>query len=138
MIVELLKDKNLLPDFEKGEVEFCVYSMDEGGTAKAMKVANELREKGCSVDVVLEEKKMKWAFKHADRIGAKVRKRCKDGLYFYFISNSSTSIFLVTPQRVVIVGGDEGSRGEVRVKNMESGEQETVKVAEIGEWAENI
>ncbi|GMH97470.1 hypothetical protein TrST_g12678 [Triparma strigata] len=111
VIVELLKDKNLLPDFEKGEVEFCVYSMDEGGTAKAMKVANELREKGCSVDVVLEEKKMKWAFKHADRIGAK---------------------------RVVIVGGDEGSRGEVRVKNMESGEQETVKVAEIGEWAENI
>ena len=134
--MELLKDKNLLPDFEKGEVEFCVYSMDEGGTAKAMKVANELREKGCSVDVVLEEKKMKWAFKHADRIGAKVRKRCKDGCIS--ISNSLTSIFLVTPQRVVIVGGDEGSRGEVRVKNMESGEQETVKVAEIGEWAENI
>jgi len=111
VIVELLKDKGLLPDFDKGSVDFCVFSIDTGGTSSAMKLGNELRTKGFSVDVVLEEKKMKWAFKHADRIGA---------------------------ERVVIVGGEEGARGEVKVKNMESGEQETVELKGVGEWAEKI
>ncbi|GMH75397.1 hypothetical protein TL16_g06751 [Triparma laevis f. inornata] len=106
-----MKDKGLLPDFDKGSVDFCVFSIDSGGTSSAMKLGNELRTKGFSVDVVLEEKKMKWAFKHADRIGA---------------------------ERVVIVGGEEGERGEVKVKNMESGEQETVELKGVGEWAEKI
>ena len=37
-----------------------------------------------------------------------------------------------------IPGGEEGARGEVKVKNMESGEQETVELKGVGEWAEKI
>jgi histidyl-tRNA synthetase len=42
----------------------------------AITVAAKLRQAGQSVDLVLEDKKPKWAFKHADRIGAKFLCNC--------------------------------------------------------------
>jgi len=68
-------------------------------------VASTLRSVGSSVDVVLEDRKMKWVFKHADRIGAK---------------------------KVVVVGGEEEERGCVSVKDMDSGEQREIKIEDLG------
>merc|ERR1711968_310871 len=52
VIVELLKNKNLLPDFTKGEVDYCVAGL-EGVNADVTGVVKELREIGKSVDLVL-------------------------------------------------------------------------------------
>lgn len=65
--------------------------MDEALRPAANGVAARLRRAGRSVDVVLESKRMKWAFKHAERIGA---------------------------GRLVIIGGDEWARGNVCVKDL--------------------
>lgn len=103
VIVELLKDKGLLPDFTKGEVDYCVAGL-EGVTADVTGVVKGLRETGKSVDLVLEKRKMKWVFKHADRIGARY---------------------------VVLVGGKEAENGCVSVKDMETGEQMEVKMENV-------
>ncbi len=58
----------------------------------------------CSVDVVLESKKMKWAFKAAERAGA---------------------------ARLVIVGGDEWARGAVSVKDLAARDQKEVPLDEL-------
>lgn len=75
VIVELLKMKNLLPDFSKNVVDVLVYYMpSEGSTAvlqqKAIAATVRLRQAGLVADVVMEEKKPKWAFQRADRLGA--------------------------------------------------------------------
>jgi histidyl-tRNA synthetase len=59
-------------------------------------VAADLRAAGSSVDVVLEKKKMKWAFKHAGRRGAK---------------------------QLVVVGPDDVATGEYVLKDLVTGEQ---------------
>ena len=110
VIVELLKERGLLPEFEKGEVDCVVYCSNESLLKEALKVSQRLRQvEGLSVDAVLEPKKAKWAFKHADRIGARF---------------------------VVVVGEDEWARGEIGVKNMDSGEQKGVEVEGIEKWGE--
>ena len=48
------------------------------------------------VDLVLDDKKMKWAFKHAERIGA---------------------------TRIVLVGKEEWSRQKINIKDLETGEE---------------
>ncbi|GMI38216.1 hypothetical protein TrCOL_g796 [Triparma columacea] len=104
VIVELLKDKGLLPDFERGTVDYCVAGVEGPEDGEAVRAAGILRGKGMSVDLVLEKRKMKWVFKHADRIGAR---------------------------KVVITGGEEGERGECIVKDMDTGEQVAVKLGEL-------
>jgi histidyl-tRNA synthetase len=65
----------------------------------AMRVASSLRSSGRSADLVLEDKKMKWVFKHAERIGA---------------------------ERLVMVMPDEWSNGNVKVKQLSTGEESEV------------
>eukprot|EP01026_Neomeris_dumetosa_P028789 TRINITY_DN2332_c1_g1_i6.p1 TRINITY_DN2332_c1_g1~~TRINITY_DN2332_c1_g1_i6.p1 ORF type:complete len:517 (-),score=90.88 TRINITY_DN2332_c1_g1_i6:180-1730(-) len=98
VIVELLKDKNLLPD-TKNKVDDMVMAMDERLRGEACNVAATLRGSGRKVDLVLEPKKMKWAFKQAERINAK---------------------------RLILIGVDEWEKGCVRVKNLETREEEDV------------
>eukprot|EP00873_Tetraselmis_striata_P018898 jgi/Tetstr1/439162/TSEL_027613.t1 len=70
VIVELLKDKGLLPDLGH-QVDDMVMVMGDGVGAYAAGVAAKLRASGRSVELVLEtNKKMKWAFKQAERCGA--------------------------------------------------------------------
>ena len=69
-----------------------------------MSVASKLRESGRSVDLVLDDKRMKWAFKHADRTGA---------------------------QRLVMVMPDEWSSGKVRIKDLDSGEESDVSFDDL-------
>ena len=70
----------------------------------AVMVAASLRDSERMVDLVLENKKMKWAFKHAERIGAK---------------------------RLVLVGPEEWSRKMVKIKDLETGEESEILVSDI-------
>ena len=107
VIVELLKERNLLPAFDSSGIDTVVFAMNEELYLAALNVANKLREAGQSVDLVLESKKTKWVFKHADRVGAKY---------------------------CAIVGSTEFENGEVAIKDLVGGEQENVSVKGLGDW----
>jgi histidyl-tRNA synthetase len=109
VIVELLKDRDLLPTFETSGFDSVVFAMTEALQGKASSVASTLRKAGQSVDVILEPKKIKWVVKYANRIGVK---------------------------NVVIIAPDEWADGEVSIKDMEEGSQESVKLEGLTEWAE--
>lgn len=103
VIVELLKDRGLLPELSL-QVQNIVCSLDQDLQGAASLVAARLREKGQTVDLVLENKPLKWVFKRASRINA---------------------------QRLIIVGSSEWGKGMVRVKTLSSGEQYEIKVDEL-------
>lgn len=109
VIVELLKERNILPTFATSGTDTVVFAMSKELYPAAIRAATALRRGGQSVDVVLEDKKSKWVFKHADRIGARF---------------------------CVIVGAEEYANGEVAIKNLIVGAQESVKVDALAEWAE--
>jgi histidyl-tRNA synthetase len=108
VIVELLKERNVLPSFERAEIDTVVFAMNEDLYAYALGAATALRKAGQSVDVVLENKKPKWVFKHADRLGARF---------------------------CLVVGEDEFANGEVSVKDLAAGKQTTVKREDLAAWA---
>ncbi|HCP48331.1 MAG TPA: histidine--tRNA ligase, partial [Deltaproteobacteria bacterium] len=64
VILELLSDKGLIPELEGG-VDDVVFAFSEDLRGAALQVASHLREAGRSVDLVLEARKVKWAFRHA-------------------------------------------------------------------------
>ncbi|KAE9621807.1 hypothetical protein Lal_00032530 [Lupinus albus] len=103
VIVELLKEKGLLPELSL-QVHNIVCALDEDLQAVAATVANVLREKGQSVDLVLESKPLKWVFKRAARTNV---------------------------ERLVIVGSSEWQRGMVGVKILSTGEQYEVKLDDL-------
>ena len=80
VIVELLKGKNLIPDFSKDRVVDAVVCFLAGNDSSvelretlqklALKAAKKLRENGISVDLVLENKRAKWMFQRADKVNA--------------------------------------------------------------------
>lgn len=107
VIVELLKMKKLIPEAFKPTVDVLVFAMGEEQRTTAMAAAAALRAADQKVDLVLEQKKTKWAFKQAERLRA---------------------------QYVVIMGAQEVEKGVVRVKQLSDGEQTDVPLAEIGEW----
>lgn len=109
VIVELLKERNVLPSFESSGFDTVVFAMTPELYEASISVAAKLRKAGQTVDVVLEKKKPKWVFKHADRIGVKF---------------------------CVIVAPDEYENGEVSIKDLEGGEQTAVKIDDLEEWAE--
>jgi len=103
VIMELLNDKGLVPDLPSGN-EDIVIAIDENLRGAAMSVATKLRASGRTVDLVLEDKRMKWAFRHAERTGT---------------------------QRLVMVMPDEWAAGNVRIKELESGEESDVAVGDL-------
>ena len=71
VIVELLKDKGLLPNIPKS-VEFVVAAFNESMQGKAMKTASLIRAGGAEVDMLLEpKKKVANTFDYANRVGAR-------------------------------------------------------------------
>jgi Histidyl-tRNA synthetase len=110
VIMELLKERDVLPSFESAGIDTVVFAMNPDLYGNAVMVAKALRNAGQSVDVILEEKKTKWVFKHADRIKSRF---------------------------VVIVAPDEITNGEVSIKDLSCGEQKTVKIDALGEWAKS-
>lgn len=107
VIVELLKDRDLLPSFDTAGIDTVVFAMSEDLYPAALLVATKLRNAGQSVDLILENKKTKWVFKHADRIGAKF---------------------------CAIIGSQEFENGQVAVKNLSAGEQTTINIDSLSTW----
>ena len=103
VIMELLNEKGLVPDIPSGNQDIVI-AINEDLRSAAMSVATKLRASGRSVDLVLEDKRMKWAFRHAERTGA---------------------------QRLVMVMPDEWAAGNVRIKELESGEESDVAVGDL-------
>ncbi|KAK3001147.1 hypothetical protein RJ639_021072 [Escallonia herrerae] len=103
VIIELLKEKGLLPELSP-LVENIVCSLDHTLQGAAAAVATILRERGQSVDLVLENKPLKWVFKRAARINAR---------------------------RLILVGSSEWQKGMVGVKILSTGEQYEIKVDEL-------
>ena len=103
VIMELLAEKGLVPELTSGNDDVVISLSPELRNA-AMHVASSLRARGRSVDLVLENKRLKWAFKHAERSGA---------------------------QRLVMVMPDEWKDGKVRIKDLETGEETNVDVESL-------
>mmetsp|Transcript_28295 Transcript_28295/g.42787 ORF Transcript_28295/g.42787 Transcript_28295/m.42787 type:complete len:503 (-) Transcript_28295:264-1772(-) len=108
VIVELLKERSILPSFESSGVDTVVFALQPELFKKAINIATRLRASGQSVDVILEKKKPKWVFKHADRLGVR---------------------------HCIVVAPDELENGEVAIKEMSTGEQKLVEVDKIEDWA---
>ena len=103
VIMELLAEKGLVPELTSGNDDVVISLSPELRNA-AMHVASSLRARGRSVDLVLENKRLKWAFKHAERSGA---------------------------QRLVMVMPDEWKDGKVRIKDLETGEETNVDIESL-------
>ncbi|KAF8675212.1 hypothetical protein HU200_047879 [Digitaria exilis] len=102
VIVELLKEKGLLPDMSR-QIDDIVFPLDEELEGPASSIASSLRKKGRAVDLV-EDKRLKWVFKHAERINA---------------------------SRLILVGNSEWERGMVRVKILSTREEFEIKAGEL-------
>ncbi len=103
VIMELLNEKGVVPNLPSGNQDIVI-AIDEDLRSAAMSVATKLRASGRLVDLVLEDKRMKWAFRHAERTGA---------------------------QRLVMVMPDEWAAGNVRIKELESGEESDVAIGDL-------
>jgi len=110
VIIELLKERDILPTFDSAGIDSVVFAMNEDLYDSAIAIATKLRKAGQNVDVVLENKKTKWVFKHSDRIKSRY---------------------------VIVVAPKENENGEVSIKDLSIGEQTTVKIDDLTEWAEN-
>jgi len=108
VIVELLKERNVLPTFESSGVETVVFALNEDLYGAAIQTASTLRKAGLKVDLIMEDKRPKWVFKYADRLKA---------------------------NHVVLVAPDEWSNGEVSIKDLSKGEQVSVEVSALADWA---
>jgi len=103
VIVELLSDKGLIPELISG-VDDIVLPLNQDLRDIAVRVAASLRLANRTVDLVLEEKKIKWAFKHAERIGAR---------------------------RLVLLAPEEWARKMIKVKDLETGEEKEVSLKDL-------
>lgn len=111
VIIEVLKDKGLIPDL-KPRVDFLVGAW-KGMTGGALQVARQLRLSGASVDVMMEEsKKPGKIFQQADRVGA---------------------------DKVAFIAPDEFANGLVRIKDLRSGDkdnriQKDIPIVDLVNW----
>ena len=98
-----LNELNALKEEQNSIAKVLVVSMVEDNS-KALEVATELRSENINAEVYLENKKIKAKFKYADR--------------------------LAIPY-VIVIGEDEIANDTVTLKNMQTGEQETLKIEEV-------
>jgi len=103
VIMELLAEKDLIPELVS-DIDDTVIPLNSDLRNAAVMVAASLRNSGRTVDLVLEDKKMKWVFKHAERVGAK---------------------------RLVLLAPDEWSRKMVKVKDLDTGEESEISLNDI-------
>lgn len=107
----LLREKGLLPPFEGSPAPVLVTIFDDSLWADAYALAATLRSGGLAAAVYPEPAKLAKQFKYADKIGIRF---------------------------AVVVGPDEAAAGNVTVKDMQSGEQVTVKRIEAAEQIERL
>jgi len=95
VIAELLADKGLLPETQRA-LDAVVFAFGEAERGAAVRVACALRRDDASVELVLGEPKLKRVIADADKSGAR---------------------------RLYVIGPDELARGEVLIRDLETGEQ---------------
>jgi len=102
VIYEILKDRNLIPpELARPAVDDVITVHNDTLLPAALQVANVLRSKGRSTDVILNRKKnLGWAYSYADRLGAK---------------------------RVVLVAPSEWDNKTVKVKDLGKAEGDATK-----------
>eukprot|EP01035_Chromulina_nebulosa_P018029 gene18029-23670_t len=110
VIVELLKMKNLIPDFSKNDIDVMVFSMDSSLKSVAVNIASKLRNKGIKTDLILQDKKTKWVFQRADKIGV---------------------------DYVVLVAPDEYKENKVVVKKLSNSSQSSYNIEELSDFLHN-
>ncbi|MDP6856721.1 MAG: histidine--tRNA ligase [Candidatus Thalassarchaeaceae archaeon] len=103
VIMELLNECGLLPDIAS-TCEDVVVALSEELRPAAMSVASKLRNKGRTVDLILDNKKLKWAFRHTERIGA---------------------------SRLVMIMPEEWKAGKIRIKDLKTGNEEDVSFIDL-------
>lgn len=103
VIVELLKEKNLLPT-PRNRIDDLVFPFDSQLRAAAMQLANRLRQQGRSTEIILEDRKLKWALKRANQLGAR---------------------------RLILLAPEEWAAGKVRIKDLASGQEQDVPAGEV-------
>ena len=103
VIMELLNEKKLVPELSS-DCQDIVYASDESLRSVAMSVSRKLRMGGRRADLVLGQKRLKWAFRHSQRLGA---------------------------ERLVMIMPEEWSKGMVRIKKLDSGEEENILFEEL-------
>jgi histidyl-tRNA synthetase len=101
---ELLADRGLLPETRQ-TVDYYLVAVTPGERGEALSLARRLREAGMSVEYPLRHQKVGKQFQNASAVGAR---------------------------RVVVLGPDEVAAGEAVVRDMESGGETRVPLAEIG------
>ena len=94
-----LSSSSAASDVYKRQVQDIVFGMGTELRGAAMEVASAIRSGGRSADLVLEDKKMKWVFKHAERLGA---------------------------ERLVMVMPEEWSERIVKIKHLGTGDETEV------------
>jgi histidyl-tRNA synthetase len=95
VIAELLADKDLLPDPERG-LDDVVFPFGEAERPAAVRLASQLRRQGRSVDLVLSPVRPRRALADADRSGA---------------------------ARIFLIGPDELARGVAKARDLGTGEE---------------
>ncbi len=88
----------------QNQLTLYIAPMGEQEGELAYKIASELRAKGVSVDIDHMQRGIKAQFKYANKIGAKF---------------------------VAVIGSSEMESGEVNLKNMQSGEEKKVAIADL-------
>ena len=119
VIVELLKNKNAMPDTSVGDIDVMVFAQDPVLYPKAIHSATLLRSNGFIVDLVLEQKKLKWVFQRADRLKAGEK------------ATFSMKRLDLCLDAVLMHSEREDATGEVVVKNLKTGEQSSLPKDQI-------
>jgi histidyl-tRNA synthetase len=110
IIVVMTEREMFPPELASSPADVMVTIWNEESFGESLALATELRSQGLRVDLYPETDKMGKQFKYA----------------------SSRSISFVA-----IVGDDERARGEVAIKDLRSGEQRSVKRAEVAQALQN-
>jgi histidyl-tRNA synthetase len=110
-IIVVMTERNMFPaELVSSPADVMVTIWNEGSVAESLALATELRSQGLRVDLYPEADKMGKQFKYA----------------------SARDISFVA-----IVGDDERARGEVAIKDLRSGEQRSLKRAEVASALQN-
>ena len=99
-----LKEMGILQRKEKSLIKVLVIPFDEMRKSYALEVIKELRKAGIASDIYLQDRGFKQKLKYANRIGVPY---------------------------VVILGEDEENKNEVTLKNMETGEQDSICLSKL-------
>ncbi|HEY5903474.1 MAG TPA: histidine--tRNA ligase [Anaerolineales bacterium] len=99
----ILQENGLVPPFKPSPAPVLVTVFDESLWVQSLQLASELRAAGVGVLTYPEPAKLPKQFKYADRMGVRL---------------------------AATIGPDEAARGEVSIKDLQTGEQTSVKWSE--------